>query len=92
MACSDKELVFAKDMAYAMGDHLTAEWIPDGYTHTFITRHPRSTAASYLKVIDQQLAGEFFRHTFFIVTYMKVIDQQLAGEFLMYTRSSWKPT
>ncbi|KAL8564596.1 hypothetical protein ACOMHN_032152 [Nucella lapillus] len=54
----DSELVFAKDMPYYLDpDRLTADWIPEGYTHTFITRHPRSTVASYFKVIDKQMSG-----------------------------------
>ncbi|KAK7090001.1 hypothetical protein V1264_009865 [Littorina saxatilis] len=47
----DKELVFVKNMAYHLApDRLTAEWIPDGFTHTFIIRNPRSTIISKLKV------------------------------------------
>ena len=59
MLKSDKELVFAKDMPYYMGEKLTAEWIPKGYTHTFITRHPRNSAASYIRVVRKQLPGDF---------------------------------
>ncbi|XP_076470879.1 uncharacterized protein LOC143300832 [Babylonia areolata] len=58
----DKELVFAKDMPYYLqSSRLTTDWIPDGYVHTFITRHPRSTMASYFRVIDKKLSawGEF---------------------------------
>ncbi|XP_076470161.1 uncharacterized protein LOC143300408 [Babylonia areolata] len=59
---ADKELVFAKDMPYYLqSSRLTADWIPDGYVHTFITRHPRSTMASYFRVIDKHMSawGEF---------------------------------
>ncbi|KAK7483070.1 hypothetical protein BaRGS_00025733 [Batillaria attramentaria] len=48
----DKQLVFVKDMAYTLAGRMSEDWIPAGYTHTFIIRHPRAAIASYFRIID----------------------------------------
>ncbi|KAK6184934.1 hypothetical protein SNE40_007282 [Patella caerulea] len=46
---SDSDLVFVKDMAYAVDDKY--EMIASGYQHTFIIRHPAKMFVSYYKSI-----------------------------------------
>ncbi|XP_074640879.1 uncharacterized protein LOC141898717 [Tubulanus polymorphus] len=56
---SDCKAVFVKDMAYYLASRLnTTEFVPAGYTHTFLIRHPRKTIRSLYKMsLDSTLTG-----------------------------------
>jgi hypothetical protein len=55
--CSDKELLFAKDMPYHLFPN-RIQWLPEGYIHTFITRHPVAAIKSKFE-ITRKIQGQF---------------------------------
>ena len=54
-------MVFAKDMAYYLSGRLaTTEFLPKGFTHTFLLRDPRKSAYSLYKMsLNKDLTGTF---------------------------------
>nr|KAG5696639.1 hypothetical protein BaRGS_034100 [Batillaria attramentaria] len=44
------DFVFLKDMAYALSGRLTEDWLPSGFTHTFLIRQPRASLTSMIHV------------------------------------------
>lgn len=52
-----KKAVFAKDMGYAIGGDFSL--IPDGYTHSFLIRHPRRSVASLYHIIESGKAANW---------------------------------
>ncbi|KAK7501271.1 hypothetical protein BaRGS_00007396 [Batillaria attramentaria] len=57
MPYEDKELVFVKDMARALTGRISEDWIPKGYTHTFIIRHPSLAIRSWIKATRAETFG-----------------------------------
>ena len=47
---SDKDVVFTKGFAYTFPGKSCLEWIPHGYRHSFLIRHPAQIMRSLYKM------------------------------------------
>lgn len=53
-------LVFVKDLAYAVSDRL--QFLPTGYRHSFLIRHPLKSYMSYYRLFEKMFGEEGSAH------------------------------
>ena len=69
--------MFVKDMAYYLVNRLdTAEFLPDGYVHTFLLRDPHKSVYSLYKMsLNKDLTGKIQEIVFNVGLHTETLAQ-----------------